>query len=576
MITINSKLIIELLMFIAVVFFTAGINSQVPFNTSPSWISTPANYYSTGAGWTDINRDGWLDLVLSNGNDMSRKKVAVYLNNNGTLPLTPSWQSNDIDYHGHLSVGDINADGYPDVAVSVYIGALGFSQKAKLKIYQNNNGTLSSDPVWISQDSMYTFSCAFGDADGDGDLDLAVACGESYEYRPDKNRIYYNTNGVFASLPGWQNTEIGYSMDVAWADFNNDGKLDLVFAGEGNTPNRIYLNYGDSIGRTAAWTSTDPSKYANSLFTGDVNNDGYIDLAISDNNQLGGSGKFKIYLNNSGTLSGTPYWQSAFSGYGSGINLNDIDFDNDLDLITGGWWSPCRIYLNNGGNFNALPEWTSSTNSVVEAIVFGDYNNNGLDTITTNLTGNGIKKLYYNSRKPVHKLIHLKVNGVALPYSEFCYDIENGWFNLKNAPANGQNIEIKTITSHSNDFAVSNWDANLGNYIFNNNYVIGVKPGLSDVPVKFELFQNYPNPFNPITKIKFQVPLLSSIQITIYDVLGRNVQDILNEKVNTGIYETEWNGTNLPSGVYYIKLLAVPDNEKDAVYSKVIKSILIK
>ncbi len=52
-----------------------------------------------------------------------------------------------------------------------------------------------------------------------------------------------------------------------------------------------------------------------------------------------------MYLSNNGVLNTTPFWTSTFSGYGSGINLADIDNDSDLDLLTGGWWQPVRIYL---------------------------------------------------------------------------------------------------------------------------------------------------------------------------------------------------------------------------------------
>jgi len=193
--------------FFAVLFFLAAAQnySQVPFNQTPNWISTDITSVSTGGMFADINLDGWLDYVVANGNDISRQKVVVYYNNgNGTFPTTPNWQSSDIDYHGHLDVGDINADGFPDVAVSVYIGPTGFNSKGKVKLYLNNSGTLSSSPDWVSGDLVYTFSCAFGDADGDGDLDLAVAGGESYNSNPEQARIFYNTGGVLESLPSWK------------------------------------------------------------------------------------------------------------------------------------------------------------------------------------------------------------------------------------------------------------------------------------------------------------------------------------------------------------------------------------
>ncbi|MCX6163984.1 MAG: VCBS repeat-containing protein, partial [Ignavibacteriae bacterium] len=456
--------------------------AQIPFNTAPTWISTNFPKTSTGCGWADINNDGWMDLVVANGNDMNRQKVTVYFNNAGTLATTPGWQSTDIDYHGHLSVGDINNDGWTDLAVSVYLGAAGFGSKGKVKIYMNNSGTLEANPSWVSADSMFTFSCAFGDANNDGYLDLAVACGESYDQFSDNMRIYKNVNGVMQTLPYWKSTNLTYGMDVDWADINKDGKLDLVYVCE-RGQSLIYLNYGDSIGRSPYWISVDANIYSNSLFLADVNNDSNIDLAVADNNQIGGAGKFKIYLNTGTTLNTTPYWSSTFSGYGSGIILADIDFDGWKDLICGGWWKPCWIYKNNNGTFQLTPQWTSSTSSVVEAIKCTDYNNDGLDTLTVKFTGNGVKKLYYLNRSPLQKIIWAKFGTNIIPQSDYCFNLENGWISFKNTPPNSTAISIKYLASHSLDFAVSNWDnTGIGNYVFKNNFVVGVKKITSEIP----------------------------------------------------------------------------------------------
>lgn len=448
------------------ILMSSKIFSQVPYNTSPSWISTDITARSTGGMFADINQDGWLDYVVANGNDMARQRVAIYLNNgNGTLPTNPNWQSADIDYHGHLDVGDVNGDGFPDVAVSVYLGANGFNSRGKVKLYLNNNGTLSSTPNWTSADSFYTFSCAFGDANGDGRLDLAVACGEAYYNRPEQQRIYLNTGVILESSPSWKSSASIYAYDVNWFDMDNDGDLDLVFANE-KFPNYVYRNNNGIISTSPVWQSNDPSIYANSLFLGDVNNDGFIDLAISDNNQLGGTGKFKIYLNNNGMLNSLPSWSSDFSGYGSGILLADIDNEGDLDLITGGWWNPIRIYLNNNGSFNNTPQFISNTNSVVEAIFCGDVNKVGIQNMAKTFVGNGTRKLFYLSNMHLQFIDRIIVGNDTLPKNQYCFDLENGWISFANAPASGKQILVEFAKSIKLDLGVTNWDSNIGNYLF--------------------------------------------------------------------------------------------------------------
>ncbi len=95
--------------------------AQPVYTTTPQWQSADMQV-STGAALVDLNRDGWLDLVISNGNDISLQRVVVYYNNgSGTLQATPGWQSATTAYHGHLDVADVNGDGWPDVAVAILL-----------------------------------------------------------------------------------------------------------------------------------------------------------------------------------------------------------------------------------------------------------------------------------------------------------------------------------------------------------------------------------------------------------------------------------------------------------------------
>ncbi len=84
----------------------------------------------------------------------------------------------------------------------------------------------------------------------------------------------------------------------------------------------------------------------------------------------------------------------------------------------------------------------------------------------------------------------------------------------------------------------------------------------NSLPEKFILYQNYPNPFskgaggNPETAIKFNVPKESFVSLKIYDVLGNEIQTLVNEKKSPGLYQVEFNGNNLSSGVYFYRLQA--------------------
>ncbi len=84
--------------------------------------------------------------------------------------------------------------------------------------------------------------------------------------------------------------------------------------------------------------------------------------------------------------------------------------------------------------------------------------------------------------------------------------------------------------------------------------VVGIEPVNIENPKDFSLSQNYPNPFNPMTKIKFQLPFNGSVRLTVFDMLGKEIEILVNKDLNVGTYEYEWNGVNLPSGVYFYKL----------------------
>jgi len=105
--------------------------------------------------------------------------------------------------------------------------------------------------------------------------------------------------------------------------------------------------------------------------------------------------------------------------------------------------------------------------------------------------------------------------------------------------------------------------------IWLNNCINGITPISNEVPDNPFLYQNYPNPFNPSTVIKFQVSKLGPVNVTVYDVLGKEIAVLVNEQLKPGTYEVDWNAADVPSGVYYYKLTT-------GVYVESKKMVIIK
>lgn len=105
-------------------------------------------------------------------------------------------------------------------------------------------------------------------------------------------------------------------------------------------------------------------------------------------------------------------------------------------------------------------------------------------------------------------------------------------------------------------------------------YSVGVQNISNEIPTKFELSQNYPNPFNPTTKINFSIAKSENVTLKVYDMMGREVITLINQKMNPGKYSTEWLGINsggakVSSGVYFYRLVTPS-------YSEVKKMVLVK
>jgi photosystem II stability/assembly factor-like uncharacterized protein len=99
--------------------------------------------------------------------------------------------------------------------------------------------------------------------------------------------------------------------------------------------------------------------------------------------------------------------------------------------------------------------------------------------------------------------------------------------------------------------------------------IISVQNISTEIPAQFSLSQNYPNPFNSTSNLKFQISNLSYVKIIVYDIMGREVQTLVNERLQLGTYEVTFDGSTLNSGIYFYRM-------KTEGFSETKKMLLIK
>lgn len=94
-----------------------------------------------------------------------------------------------------------------------------------------------------------------------------------------------------------------------------------------------------------------------------------------------------------------------------------------------------------------------------------------------------------------------------------------------------------------------------GVYFNMESLITGITPVSNEVPSLFRLEQNYPNPFNPVTNIKFAVAKTGNVTLKVFDISGREVALLINEELNAGTYNFDFNASHLASGIYFYKLI---------------------
>ena len=165
-------------------------------------------------------------------------------------------------------------------------------------------------------------------------------------------------------------------------------------------------------------------------------------------------------------------------------------------------------------------------------------------------------------------IVYAKLGNI---YKQFALSDSTESYTLRGLNPGTYTLVVDRIgyTSASRNVTLGTTNLDTINFYLDTAGVIGVQNISSVVPRTFSLYQNYPNPFNPATIIKFDIKTSGFVSLNIYNILGQKVAALVNETLSPGLYKAVFDGTNLPSGVYFYSL-----NARD--FTETRKMILIK
>ena len=370
------------------------------------------------------------------------------------------------------------------------------------------------------------------DIDDDNDLDVLGASWQGNEVL-----LYLNYGGNPITWDKYTiDSTITQVHEVHGAYVDSDSLIDIIVASGGDNSIVWYQNTG---GGPWGWLKNvvdDQFAGARSVVSYDLNNDGYNDLigaALSAN-------QINVWYN-SGTnpVQWTKQIVDNTIGGAHWVHIVDLDNDNDPDIVAAGaipgiiaWWR------NDGGN---PIQWTkqiiAGSFAGALSVAAADLDlDNDIDVFGAATNANRVSWWKNNGGEPIQWSTNSILSSYAGAWPVFGIDIdEDGDTDILTAASTGNKVtlleNISIVTNIQNEFL--------------------------DTPQNFFLYQNYPNPFNPDTKISYQIPERDYVALKVYDVLGKLVTTLVNDKKAAGSYEIDFDATGLASGIYIYQLKTI-------------------
>ena len=394
---IKLPVVIAIIAILAVMCGAAALHAATTFTKITTGPIVTDEGISEGCAWGDYNNDGYDDLFVAN---IQAGGQNFLYRNNGDGTFAKIATGSIVTDGGNSSAcawGDFDNDGFLDLFVTN--PGKDFVARPSFLYHNNGDGTFQKITSGrIVTDSKITFDASWGDYDHDGYIDLFVGdfSGAVGAFGA-KNALYHNISGLdFVPIAaGPIVNEGGISLSSAWADYNNDGLLDLfVVNWNPNSPveNFLYRNNGDGtlvkiIAESVGLLTSNRSSVG--CAWGDYDNDGFPDLFVCRGGVLSAETNSLYRNNGNGTFTEVTSSIVSEAGFYGSCAWGDYDNDGFLDLFLA-QLNPGQnnvLYHNNGdGTFTKVLEGSLvNDGGVSHACAWADYDNDGfLDLVVAN------------------------------------------------------------------------------------------------------------------------------------------------------------------------------------------------